>query len=219
MKKIVAFTALAGFQLAAAQQTQQIKPFTNLAVSGNMEITLVQSKENKLVVTEGNPDNLNVATEEGALALGTESSKEEFDITIHYNGKLESIAVSGGAEVNAREAIKSKNLMISAAAGSEVNVAVNTGDVVVAAASGAEITLKGTAKTNKAAIASGAELNAASLKATEVEVTVASGGEATVYASTTVEATVASGGELNIHGNPKDVHKTVAQGGAVNILK
>ena len=79
-----AILALAAFQFAAAQKTIDIKDFTVLAVSGGVEITLVPSSENKLIVEEGDPDKLDVASEDGALAISAD--RDEFRITIHFKG-------------------------------------------------------------------------------------------------------------------------------------
>jgi hypothetical protein len=216
MKTMYAVLALVAFQFAAAQKTIDIKDFTVLAVSGGVEITLVPSSENKLVIEEGNPDELDVATEEGALAISAD--RDDYRLTIHFKGNIEEIAVSGGVEIKGRGKIKGKKMSINIAAGSEIHLDVEADQIKSAAASGSEMHLSGTSNRFEAAVASGAELDGAGLKTENSLIVVASGGEASIHASGVVDATVASGGELNIHGNPKTVNKVVANGGEVNMM-
>lgn len=216
MKTMYAILALAAFQFAAAQKTIDIKDFTVLAVSGGVEINLIPSSENKLIVEEGDPDKLKVASEEGALAISGE--QDEFRVTVHFKGNIEEIAASGGVEIKSKGKLKGKKMSINIAAGSEAHLDVEADQINTAAASGSEMHLTGTSKRFDAAVASGAELDGKGLKTENSSVVVASGGEASIHASGVVDATVASGGELNIHGNPKTVNKVVAQGGEVNMM-
>lgn len=217
MKTMYAILALAAFQFAAAQKTIDIKDFKVLAVSGGVEIMLMPSPENKLIIEEGDPDKLEIASENGALAIN--ANRDEFRLTIHFKGNLEEIAASGGVSIRNSGKLKGKNMTINIASGSELHLDVEADQINSAAASGSEMHLSGISKRFDAAVASGAELDSENLKTENSSMVVASGGEATIYATGIVDATVASGGELNIHGSPKEVNKVVAEGGELNILK
>lgn len=218
MKAFIIIAALAGFQLGMAQKTMEIKGFSELAVSGGVDIKLVASGENKLVIEQGDPDKLQVASDEGVLAISN-NSNEDFEITIYFNGQISEIAASGGVEIHSKGKIKAKNLTVNIAGGSEIHLDVEAETVTTAAAGGAEIHFSGTAAKFEAAVASGAELGANGLKTENNSTVVASGGEAVIYATGIVNATVASGGELTIHGNPKKVNQVKADGGEIKIVK
>lgn len=218
MKTLLALAVLASFQFAAAQKTTEIKSFNSLAVSGNLELTLIKSNENKIVVESGDSDMLKIGTDEGSLALSNDSG-DDIVATVYFNSPIDNIAAAAGVQVNVKGEIKAKHMTINIAGGSEVTIEVDTERLNVAIASGAEMKITGKAKEFEVAVASGAELHADSLKTEECTVVVASGGEAGVNVNKKANATVASGGELKIHGNPKKVNKTEAEGAEITMVK
>lgn len=216
MKTVFALMALAVCQLALAQNTTELKNFDNLAVSGSVALKLVKSSDNKLVIESGDPNDLEVSTEEGYLAL---SANGPVTATVYYDGTLDGIAASSGVEIHTDGAIISSNCSVSAGAGVELHLALDVENLNVAIASGSEVHLSGKAKRHNAAVASGAELNADKLTTKNAAATVASGGEASIHATGIVDATVASGGELKVYGNPEKVNQIVAHGGELTVVK
>ncbi len=218
MKKILAVAALAAFQFAVAQQTtKELKEFTILAVSGNIEMAIMKSSENKMVI-EDESNVLKVASEAGALAISNDSG-ETVEIVLYYSGNLENIAVSGPSEIFFKDKIKTQNLNVSVAGGSEISIMVDTQNINIDAASGSEIKVSGKAMNFGTNVASGAEVSADELISENGNCVVASGGEAAVHVTGNLNATVASGGELTVYGNPRNVHETKADDGEINIIK
>ncbi|WP_330444002.1 GIN domain-containing protein [Flavobacterium sp. C4GT6] len=216
MKKLFLIAAVAVFQFANAQKTVEIKSFRELAISGNLEVRMIESSENKLVIAEGE-DTLQVNSDEGDLALSNSGSTAE--VVIYFNGPIDEIALSGPIEMLVKGTITSKNLQISVDGGTELNCSVYAENMSVAASSGSEIILKGDAKQLDIHAASGCELNASKLKTENTAAYVASGAEVSVYATGVVNAVVASGAELAIHGNPKKVNETKASTAEITIVK
>ena len=216
MKTVFALMALAVCQLASAQNTTELKNFDNLAVSGSVGLKLVKSSESKLVIESGDPNDLEVSTEEGYLAL---SADGPVTATVYYDGTLDGVAASSGVEMRSEGDITSSNFSVSAGAGVELHLTLDVENLNVAIASGSEVHLSGKAKRHNAAVASGAELNADKLTTKNAAATVASGGEASIHATGVVDATVASGGELKVYGNPEKVNQIVAHGGELTVMK
>lgn len=216
MKKLFLIAAIAVFQFATAQKTVEIKSFDKLAISGNVEVYMVESSENKLIIGEGE-DTLQVSSEEGNLVLSNSASTAE--VIIHFNGPINQIALSGPIEMLVKGTINSKYLQLSVDGGTELNCSVYAENMSVAASSGSEIILSGDAKQLDIHAASGCELNASKLKTENSTAYVASGAEVSVYATGVVTAVVASGAELAIHGNPKKVNETKASTAEITIVK
>lgn len=211
---IIAFAALT--QMANAQsRTIEIKPFTSLAIGGHIEVTLVQSKENKVVVAEGD-DNLKVASVKGSLAL---NSDDGVKLTLHYNGNINELAVAGGVEFATKGKLKTDKLNVSVASGSEVRLEIDAKNINAAVASGAEMIAEGTTEKLSVTVGSGGDFIAEKLKTDSAEVTVASGADAKIFATGTVDANVASGGDLAIYGNPKKVNEIISEGGDITVIK
>lgn len=216
MKKLFVIAAVAVFQFAAAQKTVEIKSFRELAINGNVEVRMIESSENKLVIEEGE-NTLQVSSEEGNLALSNSSSTAE--VIIYFNGPIDQIALSGPIEMLVKGTITSKNLQLSVDGGTELNCSFYAENISVAASSGSEIILRGDAKQLDIHAASGCELNASKLKTENSTVYLASGAEVSVYATGVVNAVVASGAELAIHGNPEKVNETKASNAEITIVR
>ncbi|WP_417367619.1 head GIN domain-containing protein [Flavobacterium beibuense] len=217
MKKLFLIAAVAIFQFANAQKTVEIKSFSELAISGNIEVRMIESSENKLVIAEGE-DTLQVNSDEGDLAISNESSSTA-EVVIYFNGPIDEIALSGPIEMLVKGTISSKNLQLSVDGGTELNCSVYAENMSVAASSGSEIILSGDAKQLEIHAASGCELNASKLKTENTTVYIASGAEVSVYATGVVNAVVASGAELAIHGNPDKINETKANNAEITIVK
>lgn len=211
---VIAVAALA--QMANAQsRTIEIKPFTSLAIGGDVEVTLVQSKENKIVVIEGD-DNLKVASVKGSLALNSDDGVE---LTLYYDGNINELAISGGVEFKTKGKIKTDKLNVSVASGSEVHLEIDAKNINAAVASGAEMKAEGSTDKLSVTVGSGGDFIAENLKSNNAEVTVASGADAKIFAKGTVDANVSSGGDLAIYGNPKKVNEIVSEGGDITVIK
>lgn len=217
MKTLFVIAALAVGQLVAAQKTVEIKKFSTLAVSGNIELTLIKSSENKAVISEGE-DSLRIGTDEGVLALSNNGG-ETAEIKIYHDGRINEIALSGSVEMNATDGIKSNDLTIAAASGTEINIVVDAKKLTMAIASGAEMNISGKAKDLDVNVASGAEMWADKLKCENSNVVIASGAEASVFTSGTIDATVASGGELTIYGNPKKINEVKDSSAEIHVVR
>jgi|GEM_PF-2535187 len=220
MKTLFTLAIAAVGQFAWAQETIALKEFKTIAVSGQIELVLKKSTENKIVIDEGSSGDLDLSSEGGALAITVKDpSKGGVEATVYYSGTLENIAASGIVELYSKNVIITPTLPVSASGAVEIDLKVDADEVVVAAATGAEIRIVGTAKNHQAAVASGAEFDASNLISHNAVVTVGSGGEAMVFASDSMIATVSSGGELAVYGNPKQLQEVKATGAEINIMK
>lgn len=216
--KTLVFMAVLGFsQLISAQKTVAIESFSSLAVGGNIQIALVPSTENKLVIGGGDEE-LDIALKNGKLTLGNESHTVS-EVLLYYKGTINEIAVVGGCELASKESIKSEDLSIAIGGGSEVSIVVNTKKLNAAIGGGAELALNGKSKHFEATIGGGGELNASKLESNNVNIVVGGGAEASVFANQSIDANVGSGGELTIYGNPKKVNEMKADHAEITFVK
>lgn len=217
MKKVFAIAALAVFGIASAQKTIELESFTGITVNGKVELKLMASAENKIVINDPNADALKVSAQNGYLSINSKDKTTE--ATLYYSGNLESITVAGDAEINSANTIKAERLSITAGGGTELNINAEVTDLTLSAASKSEIDLTGSAH-NFNAIASEGKLKADEFKTKEsCNVTIASKADVKIHSTGMVNATVASGGKLNIYGSPSAMKKTVAKGGEVNLFQ
>ena len=214
MKTLLAITALAAINLAAAQKTTSLKDFNSLTVGADLHVTLVKSNENKLVASGGD-DELQVQNEGGTLVLGGDAGS----VTVYYKGSLENIVAGSDATVTATDEIKSNALTVTAGSDAKVILKVNVQTLTTAAGSDAHVTLSGKAGKHNAAYASDAQLNAKELATENTDIVMSSDASGDITAKGNVNATVSSDGSLKIYGNPKNVAQVVGSDAEIVVVK
>jgi|GEM_PF-3766031 len=213
MKALYVCAALIAIQFAGAQTTTQLKDFKTVAINGDLDITLVKGKENKLVILDQEDDVITGRVENGTLKIDGEGSA-----TLFYKGSLEGLSAGADCQVTGSETIKGKVFQLAAGADSEVILNLDVQSLEVAAGADSEVTLVGKAKTISAAIAADSEFNAASLIAEDVTISVAADGEASIKAKGVVNANVSSDAQLTIHGGPKKVNQVKAEDAEITVV-
>jgi Putative auto-transporter adhesin, head GIN domain len=203
MKTIYITAALAFFGLASAQQTIKIEDFKNLAVSGDVVLTLVQSNESKLVIAGNEEDNeIEVSQAGGSLAIDGEGKA-----TLYYKKSFENLAAAGDAVVTGKDEIKVKTLAIAVDSDAHVELNINVTALATAVANDAVVTLTGSAVDHNVSVDSDAVLNAEKLKTTNTTVTAVNDAIANITATGTVNATADSDAVIEIYGNPAVVNE------------
>ena len=85
----------------------------------------------------------------------------------------------------------------------------------LAVSTGGEIYVSGEAKNVDASINTGGIIEAQKLIASQANVSVKAGGEASIYASDYIKADVTAGGDILIYGSPKNQKKKTTLGGTI----
>jgi hypothetical protein len=219
MKALYTIAAIATFGFASAQKGNDISSFTTIAVSGKMTVTFVKSSKNTVDVTKGKAANLKIASSGGNMAMSLNDTSETFEATIYYTGEIQNIAVGGGAAIYSSQAFTGTELGLAISQGSVASIGAEVQTLQVAAASGSKVTVSGKATKIEAAVASGANFNSQKLQAADIEIVIATGAKAAVYATGTVDVNVGSAGELTIYGNPEKVNEVKAADGVIRRAK
>ncbi|MBG6111790.1 hypothetical protein H4V97_001934 [Flavobacterium sp. CG_23.5] len=218
MKKvfIIAFVLLT--QLTFAQITRNIGDFNEVRVFDKINVKLIPSSENKVVITGNRANEVEAVNKNGILKVRMPFPKllSGNDIIVKlYFKKLENITASEGSYVSGESTFKQTILNLNAKAGAEIKVTVDVEKVNVMANAGGIIDLAGTALNQDVVITSGGMLKAKDLHTTQTSINVSAGGNADIYATTLVDAKVKAGGSIFIYGKPKQINKEVFIGGTI----
>ena len=219
MKKIFLVVFVLLTQLSFSQKTIKLDEFDELKVFDQLNVTLVQSDEDKIVITGTNPDNIETVNRNGLLKIRiylTEILKDNKDlkITLHYK-KLQSIDANELSIVSSNDVFKQTSIELSSQEGAVIDVEVDVDNSITKLNSGGIINLSGKAVTQKATITSGGILNAKNLETSQTTVSISAGGSADVNASTLVDAKVNAGGTIFIYGKPKQIKQQAFAGGTI----
>ena len=219
MKKIFLVVFVLLTQLSFSQKTIKLDEFDEIKVFDQLNVTLVQSDEDKIVITGTNPDNIETVNKNGLLKIRiylTEILKDNKDlkITLHYK-KLQSIDANELSIVSSNDVFKQTSIELSSQEGAVIDVEVDVDNSTTKLNSGGIINLSGKAVTQKVTITSGGILNAKNLETSQTTVSISAGGSADVNASTLVDAKVNAGGTIFIYGKPKQIKQQAFAGGTI----
>ena len=218
MKKLVIIAFVFLSQITNAQVTRNLGDFDEVKVFDKINVKLIESSENKIVVTGARADEVETVNKNGELKIRMPFpqllSGEDIMVKLYFKN-LESIAVSEGSYVSSEEDFKQTSLDLNAKSGGEIKLEIDVDKVSVKANAGGIITLSGKAKNQDVVITSGGILNAKDLETSQTTISVAAGGKSEIHATTLVDAKVRAGGSIFIYGKPKQINKEVFIGGTI----
>lgn len=218
MKKIVLIVFVMISQINFSQTTLNLGDFDEVKVFDQLNVTLVPSDENKIVVTGKNDDSFETVNKNGLLKLRMKLTKmlsgEDTKITLYFKN-IKSIDANEGSIVSSKHIFKQTTINLSAQEGAMIEVELDVDNATVKLNSGGIINLSGNAATQKSTITSGGILNAKNLETSQTFVSLSAGGSAEVNASTLVNAKVKAGGSIEIYGKPKEIKQETFAGGTI----
>ncbi|WP_269234068.1 head GIN domain-containing protein [Flavobacterium flavigenum] len=222
MKKLIIIAVVLFFQMSFGQVTKELGDFDTVKVYDKLNVKLVQSSENKLVIKGAREAELEAVNKNGILKIRMPFPKllsgEDLEVTLYYK-HIELIDVNEGAIVTSSETIKATSFKVSAQEGGKINVNLEVEKLKVSSVSGGEITLAGKASNQVASLGAGGYLLASKLETSQTTVSVSAGGKADVNASTLVDAKVSAGGSIYIYGKPKQINQKTVFGGKIEEVK
>ena len=217
MKSLYLLTALAAFNLVSAQKTISLHEFKGIDIGEDIKLTLVKSKENKLVTVNSNDedDDLKAEIENGILSLNGYDS----DITLYYTGNLETIIVGEDAKLSGTDEIKTKELKLVIGDDAVVDLTINVQKLSAVVKDDAVLTLTGKAEDHVADVKDDAVFKGTGLQTVNTTINLSADAVAGITVTGNLVAVAGSDSSLKISGNPKKVTKTVGDDASVVMVK
>jgi len=207
MKKIalllVLFTTIS---FAQDKRTLELGEFKSIKVFTGLKINLIQSSEQKIVISGKNQRFIMVKNKNGHLSIRlklTESlRKYDFDIKLYTNRQLEVIDVNEGAGLFSDDTINQLKITLKAQEGSFIQLPLDVKYLKTKINSGSNISVTGTAKSQDVYVGQGGVYEAYKLKTEQSKIVVATGGDAEIMVTDILDASVRLGGNIYYKGNP-----------------
>lgn len=207
MKKIalllVLFTTIS---FAQDKRTLELGEFKSIKVFTGLKINLIQSSEQKIVISGKNQRFIMVKNKNGHLSIRlklTESlRKYDFDIKLYTNRQLEVIDVNEGAGLFSDDTINQLKITLKAQEGSFIQLPLDVKYLKTKINSGSNISVTGTAKSQDVYVGQGGVYEAYQLKTEQSKIVVATGGDAEIMVTDILDASVRLGGNIYYKGNP-----------------
>ena len=212
---ILSFSALFNAQ---AQVEKKLGEFHELKVYDLIDVQLVKSDENRIVLTGNNTQDVVIVNKNGVLKIRMNIEKS-FDgnktkATLYYTN-IDVIDANEGSSIYSDDLIKQFDFKLNAQEGGIIKVNLETTYLDAKSVTGGIIETKGTVKKQNIKMNTGGIYKGENLKTEETEVTIVAAGEAYVNASKLMDIKIRVGGDVYIYGNPEKVNESKAIGGRI----
>jgi hypothetical protein len=223
MKNIVTIALILVSTVLFAQSpiTTTVGKFKELKVYDLISVNLVNSNEDKIVISGTNSDKVVFVNKNGVLKikmqLDVSFNGSDTSVTLYHTG-VDVLDVNEGASISSKDTIKQFEIDLNAQEGGTIQVGLDVSYTNIKSISGGKITTSGVSKNQDISIKTGGMYEGKELKTETTDVTITAAGEASVHASGLVTAKVTAGGNVYIYGNPKSVDKSKVMGGNIKIM-
>lgn len=222
MKKIytLGFLLLPLIMLSQRIIDTEVGEFNKIKVFDLIEVNLIQSDENKIMIKGWNVDDIKWTNKNGVLKLRMQLDKkfqgEDTMIEVYYTN-LDVIDGNEGARITCNELVNKSKIELRAQEGAMIHIGMDVDYAEIRAVTGGIIKASGLAKNQTVVLNTGGIFEGRELRTATTDVKISAGGEADVFASELVEINVKAGGDVYVYGNPTTVNKRTFVGGRVHI--
>ncbi|MEN9336921.1 MAG: hypothetical protein RLZZ500_1908 [Bacteroidota bacterium] len=221
MKKLVVL-ALVFSSLAFSQIEKKVGDFTKVTAFDQIDVLLVQGNENKIILSGGDANEVEVVNKNGELKIRMPLTKmlsgEGISATVYFK-KLEAVEANEGSHISCETVLKTTFFDLIAKEGAQIDLTLEVSKLSARTANGSQVTVTGKAKNQEVIVNSGGIYKAEKLITEQTTITGNAGGEASVFATELVDAKIRAGGTISIYGNPKQINEKTIAGGTIRQVK
>jgi hypothetical protein len=197
---------------------KNVGDFNELKVYDLIEVKLVKSDVNKVIISGNNRQDVVIDNKNGKLKVKM-NIEEIFDgnmtsVLVYYTN-IETIDVNEGAFVSSEEIFKQFDIELKAQEGGSIKLNLNTTYTTIKAVTGGVIETYGTSKNQDISISTGGIYEGKELESETTKIAIRVAGEAYVKATELVDIKIRVGGDVYIYGNPKKVIEDKVIGGRI----
>lgn len=204
MKKIIlACICLVSFGAYAQRIVDKdMGSFHEIKVFDLIEVNLIKSDENKVLIKGDNVDDINLVNKNGVLKIRMELDKifhgEDTFVEVYYTS-LDLIDGNEGARISSNETIAQNTIELKTQEGAKIKVGLDVDYITVRAVTGGIVEASGMAKNQNIVLNTGGIFEGRALRTEVAKVKITAAGEAEIYASERVDINIKAGGLSLIH--------------------
>ena len=215
----MALFLLTGLTLSAQGTIdREVGEFHEIKVYDLIEVNLIQSDVNRILIKGKNTGDINFVNKDGVLKLRMPLEKkfrgEDTFIEVYYTD-LRTIDANEGAQIVCNEMLEQDRIELRAQEGAQIEIGMTVRDAQIRAVTGGIIRASGLATNQVIKINTGGIFEGRDLKTDTSSIKVSTGGEAELYATAEVDIQIRAGGDVHVYGDPKKVYKDTMFGGRI----
>ncbi|GAA4891827.1 hypothetical protein GCM10023311_15300 [Flaviramulus aquimarinus] len=192
--------------------------FTELKIYDLIEVELIKSDVNKIIISGKLNDEVLVNNKNGTLKIKMGFNEifngNKTKVKLYYTS-VDVVDVNEGAKVHSEDTIKQFEIDLNAQEGGKIKLDLDVTYANIRSVTGSNIVATGLSKHQDISIYTGGIYEGKDLKTEFTDVSIRAAGEAHVNAKTLVNAKVRAGGDIYIYGNPERVDESRVFGGRV----
>jgi len=197
---------------------KNVGDFTTVKVYDRIEVNLIRSDENKVVITGEDVQDVEIINKDGKLKIRMNIDKifngEKTFVEVHYTS-LELIDGNEGATITSNELIEQDEIAVKVQEGARVRIGLDVDKVDLRAVTGGVIETRGRANSQNITLNTGGVYEGKEFETKNTTVSIKAAGEAEVNASDIVDANIRAGGGVYIYGNPDTIKENTLFGGRI----
>jgi hypothetical protein len=210
------------FNLTAQNTIEKtVGEFNELKVYDLIEVELIKSSEDKVVISGKNKEDVLVNNKNGTLKikmnLGEIFDGKQTKVILYYNS-IDIIDANEGANIHSKDVIKQFEIDLRAQEGGKIDVNIDVNYANIKSVTGGQIKTLGNAKSQNVTILTGGVYKGELLNSEKAEIDIKAAGEAHVKATKQVDIKIKVGGDVFIYGNPESVNESRVLGGRVKYI-
>ena len=200
-------------------KTIMLSPFTGIKLYSGIQIRLIPSSENKLVLSGENFETVVTTLKNDVLKI-KHSLDQIFNpkntyVEVYFSKPLDLIYSFQGSVIESKATLQSTKIDLRAHEGSSIELNIEAEKITSVVNTGATLSLSGKTTNHELKILAGGICESEMLLTEQTKVKVTAGGVAYIHASDLLEATVNVGGVVRIHGRPTKLIKRTRIGGII----
>lgn len=221
MKKIVFLSLFLMPFLVSAQTTitKKLGEFSTIKVFNGIDLELVKSDENKIIITGEKAEKVNIKSKNNTLKISLRFPETTADgkvkATLYYVSTLKTVDANEGATITGK-GIEQPQIEIKAQEGAFINMVVNVKHLKVKTTSGAVIKLSGSTKNQTVDANLGGMYHGYKLMVSDLNfIRAGSGSKVEIQSGETLDAKVSFGGSIFYKGTPEVFKDKKVIGGVI----
>jgi len=224
MKQVFTVLAILTLAISFAQDSieKTVGEFQELKVYDLIEVQLVKSDDNKIVVSGQNTEDVVFVNKNGKLKIKMNFEKifdgKSTAVTLFYTN-VDTIDANEGACVSSEDKIKQFEIDLKSQEGGIIKIDLDVKIANIKAASGGKIETSGKTQTQNVSLSTGGIYKGEDFHSEKTDITIKAAGEAHVNASDYVDVKIRAGGDVFVYGNPKTIKENRVFGGRVKRMK
>ena len=215
MKKLV-FSLLLISTAAFSQVEKEVGDFYKVTAFDQIDVLLIQSDENKIILNGNGADDVEVINKNGQLKIRMPITKmlsgDNISATVYFK-ELTAVEANEGSRISSEATFKATVFDIIAKEGSEIRLNLDVQKLNVKVKNGSKIYLDGKAEDQDILVNSGGIYQASTLKTLKTKININAGGNAFIFVTDLLDVKIRAGGNVSIYSKPKEFIKEVIAGG------